>query len=1224
MTNRPLTALVLSVLLLGSALAAAGPVGTTVAANAAGNAAGNEPADVGTAAGGDDWPTLGHDEANTGYSPNVTGPQTTVVEKWKFDPDAGFGTSPVVTNGTVYAAGQNDRLYALDETTGAVEWARNGSFSGYGTAPAVTDGVVYAPNGSQVAALAAANGTELWTHSTGSLVTTATTVVDGTVYAGTNDGTIYALNATTGAEQWTHSVGIYLEGGIAVADGRVYFGADDGNVYALDAADGSEAWRHETTGYPFGPTVSDGTVYAGDGDENLYAIDAATGTEEWTFSVEYPDGIGKHAVADGTVYGVAEDGTLYAVNADTGTERWNETVGVANAAPAVAGDTVYVVTKEGDLGSSDDNYASAFDADTGARLWQYELGYTDTPRSSPAVVDGSLYVGVVRDGLYALSEPPIARFDRTAEEPAVGESVTFDASASESRFGSIASYEWDLDGDGTTDATGEQVTTRYERAGGYSVSLTVTDSNGIPNTTQTWVPVANPDRGPLRDAWPTRGHDAARTGTATATGIVGDVRERWSRPLGAAVVGTPVVANDTVYGSGSTDFVDGSPVLYALNASTGGLVWNYTAENITGGQFAAPTVGDGTVYLGDEFNQVYAVNATTGATEWTNELETRSRIPFQQAPVYTGDTVLVGTETPSRLLPPGEPLRTVYALDADTGEQRWNHSVSADTGLAAANGTVYVGESVSDLVFGSDSTPDSRLHALNVTTGEAEWNYPTTGTVSTVAVQNGTVYGTNRDGYAFALDAATGAEVWNRSVSTTTREVFAPRPTVSDGTLYLATDSQNLSAIDAATGAFEWNHSTGGRVAPFTAVVNGTVYVPVLPPLGSFEEGGRVLGLDADTGTPEWSTQVGRLSGGVAVVGDRFYLPAAGTERETPLLSAYEGTADTGPTPVAEASATSVTTGDTVTFDARNSTDDTRLVRTYWRFDNGTTTDATRVERTYESSGIYRVTLTATDTAGYRTTETVTVTVSEPDTGGSVGGGGGGGGAGGGTGGASTASDDDETEDIATEAAEIEDGDATFGDETPLVRVDFAESVSGTVEASVVTDPDAEMSREAADAANGGDAVSFVDISPSSDAAAETPATVELTVDREELDDPEDAVVVHRTETGWVSLPTTAQRIDDGTVSLVAEVDSFSVFAVVERDSQQTTTPATTERPTQVTTTTETDVDETTTRPATPTDTETASTPATTTAADGPGFGPLAAVLAVALLVAVTWRRSRH
>jgi len=1217
MTARPLTALVLSVLLLGSALAAAGPVGTTVAANAAGNAAGNAPADVGTAAGGDDWPTLGHDEANTGYSPNVTGPQTNVVEKWMFDPGTGFGTSPVVTNGTVYAAGQNDRLYALDETTGAVEWARNGSFSGYGTAPAVTDGVVYAPNGSQVAALAAANGTELWTHSTGSLVTTATTVVDGTVYAGTNDGTIYALNATTGAEQWTHSVGIYLEGGIAVADGRVYFGADDGNVYALDAADGSEAWRHPTTGYPFGPTVSNGTVYAGDGDENLYAIDASTGTEEWTFSVEYPNGIGGHAVGDGTVYGVAEDGKLYAVNADTGTERWNETVGVSNGAPAVAGDTVYVATKEGELGYGDYNYVSAFDADTGARLWQYELEWADTPRSSPAVVNGSFYVGIVDDGygggLFALSEPPIAHFDRTTEEPTVGEPVTFDASASASRFGSITSYEWDLDGDGTTDATGEQVTTSYEQAGGYSVSLTVTDGNGNPNTTRMWVPVANPDRGPLRDAWPTRGHDATRTGTATATGIVGDVRERWSRPLGASVSGAPVVANDTVYASGSTGIRYGSPVLYALNASTGGLVWNYTAENITGGQFAAPTVGDGTVYLGDEYNQVYAVNATTGATEWTNELETRSRIPQEQAPVYTGDTVLVGTETPLdgpiRL---DEPARTVYALDADTGEQRWNHSVSADTGLAAANGTVYVGESVG----GPFSPTSSRLHALNVTTGEAEWNYSTTGTVSTVAVQNGTVYGTNDEGHAFALDAATGAEVWNRSVSTTTRGIFAPRPTVSDGTLYLATDGQNVTAIDAATGAFEWNHSTGGRVAPFTAVVNGTVYVPVLPPLGAFEEGGVVLGLDADTGTPKWSTQVGRLTGGVAVAGDRFYVPSGDVEREIPLLSAYEGTADTGPTAVAEASATSVTTGGTVTFDAGNSTDDTRLVQTHWRFDNGTTTDATRVERTYESSGIYRVNLTVTDTAGYRATETVTVVVTDPSSGGSVGGGS--------TGGASTASDDG-TEDTATEAAEIENGDATFGDETPLVRVDFEESVSGTVEASVVTDLDAETLREATDAADGGDAVSVLDVSPSSDEAATTPATVELAVDRDELDDPNDAVVVHRTDDGWEPLPTTVQRVDAGTVHLAAEVPSFSLFAVVERDSQQTTTPVATEQPTQVTATADADadVDEPTTRPVTSTDTETASTPATT-AADGPGFGPLVAVLAVALLVAVTWRRSRH
>ena len=44
------------------------------------------------------------------------------------------------------------------------------------------------------------------------------------------------------------------------------------------------------------------------------------------------------------------------------------------------------------------------------------------------------------------------------------------------------SHAWDLDGDGTTDATGSSVTHRYDAAGTYAVTLTVTDSGGLTGT----------------------------------------------------------------------------------------------------------------------------------------------------------------------------------------------------------------------------------------------------------------------------------------------------------------------------------------------------------------------------------------------------------------------------------------------------------------------------------------------------------------------------------------------------------------------------------------------------------------------------------------------------------------------------------------------------------------------------------------------------------------------
>ncbi len=69
------------------------------------------------------------------------------------------------------------------------------------------------------------------------------------------------------------------------------------------------------------------------------------------------------------------------------------------------------------------------------------------------------------------------------------------------------------------------------------------------------------------------------------------------------------VANGVVYIG--YEYPDGS--LYALNASTGDLIWKYTTGNDV---ITSPAVANGVVYVGSEDNHVYALNASTGALLW--------------------------------------------------------------------------------------------------------------------------------------------------------------------------------------------------------------------------------------------------------------------------------------------------------------------------------------------------------------------------------------------------------------------------------------------------------------------------------------------------------------------------------------------------------------------------------------------------------------------------------
>ncbi|MGM0718181.1 MAG: malectin domain-containing carbohydrate-binding protein, partial [Halobacteriota archaeon] len=83
------------------------------------------------------------------------------------------------------------------------------------------------------------------------------------------------------------------------------------------------------------------------------------------------------------------------------------------------------------------------------------------------------------------AQSPTASFTSSPTAPETDEAVSFDASDS-SDDGAIESYEWDFDGDGTTDATGEQVTETFDSPGDYDVELTVTDDDGDTDTaTQT-------------------------------------------------------------------------------------------------------------------------------------------------------------------------------------------------------------------------------------------------------------------------------------------------------------------------------------------------------------------------------------------------------------------------------------------------------------------------------------------------------------------------------------------------------------------------------------------------------------------------------------------------------------------------------------------------------------------------------------------------------------------
>lgn len=84
---------------------------------------------------------------------------------WHFSPAQSVHMAPIVAGSRVYLRDVNEAVYALQADTGALVWQRPVATDGY-AGIAVADGEVFAA-GSQLVALDAASGSQLWSFAAG-------------------------------------------------------------------------------------------------------------------------------------------------------------------------------------------------------------------------------------------------------------------------------------------------------------------------------------------------------------------------------------------------------------------------------------------------------------------------------------------------------------------------------------------------------------------------------------------------------------------------------------------------------------------------------------------------------------------------------------------------------------------------------------------------------------------------------------------------------------------------------------------------------------------------------------------------------------------------------------------------------------------------------------------------------------------------------------------------
>ncbi len=227
----------------------------------------------------------------------------------------------------------------------------------------------------------------------------------------------------------------------------------------------------------------------------------------------------------------------------------------------------------------------------------------------------------------------------------VGESITLDGTGSSDPDGSIASYAWDLDNDGSyDDATGSQPTHSWSTAGTHTIGLEVTDDDGATDTTTATVDVNDP---------PTANDESVGTDEDTAVTI--DVLANDTDSDGTLDPSTVTVTGGPSHGSTSVNTSTGE-ITYTPDPNYHGTdSFTYTVDDDDGSTSNEATV---TISVADVNDPPTANDESVGTDE-----DTAVTID-----VLANDTDSDGTLDPSTVTVTGGPSHGSTSVNTSTGE----------------------------------------------------------------------------------------------------------------------------------------------------------------------------------------------------------------------------------------------------------------------------------------------------------------------------------------------------------------------------------------------------------------------------------------------------------------------------------------------------------------------------------------------------------------------------
>lgn len=585
--------------------------------------------------------------------------------------------------------------------------------------------------------------------------------------------------------------------GSTVAEGKVFTNmAMQRSTLALDAGTGDYCWEysHRDLDPHTASTCAEGKLFvwaAAYGRSTLVALDVATGKPIWEKPLKGSKGVAAGrfgaAYADGKILLADIDGApqVIAFNAANGDEVWRANLGTADGtetvAPTVAGGKVFTGLRTPfERGGDRTGAVIALNLADGKELWRNK----NTLPSRPVVSDGKIVVAKYN------GEPALKKGNQKM--------YVLDAESGKELW---SKPHWILYS--TTSILPEMIL--QKNYGGLLIALNRADGKELwrtdlptgsgccsPSISGVWAYVGTGSYNDSEGIWAWRfdkpPHKDEKAEGKSWTFHALDLKtgkSEWRYVTGCNACGDPAIAYGKLY----------------LNSRDGRV---YCFAPVKEGEQASPESPDETPHAGPaEVKRALAAELAPprpgkdwpmlGGTPRRTGLPVTLKPPLAPAWVLdTGGRVLTAAAIRDGKVYAGSLSGKIFCADLKSGKQEWAFDTGAEVQCApaVADGTVYCG------------SDNGTFYALNAADGQPRWTYACGGPVQCAPAVAGdaVIFGAN-DHNVYVLNRRTGKKLWR--FRTEYPLVLAP-PVLEGDRIYAAQWVDWAYALDAASGKELW------------------------------------------------------------------------------------------------------------------------------------------------------------------------------------------------------------------------------------------------------------------------------------------------------------------------------------------------------------------------------------------------------------------------------------